>query len=120
SRESDGRRGRLRRRRTSRVVAAVHDPLRAPYTRPELIGTSECTAAKEDTMTTKRTKSLLPVPAPPEEVSSADLTALTNAYKAGLIVGWRRDTDRGYRVTRAGQPDEYVEISKLASYLEKL
>jgi len=69
-------------------------------------------------MRIKRTKEQ--VPAPPGEISSADRAVLTSAYKAGLIAGWRRDRERGYQVTRAGRPDEYVEVAKLASYLEGL
>jgi len=45
---------------------------------------------------------------------------LTDAYKAGLIVAWKRDAGRGYRLTFAGRPDEYVEVAKLTRYLEKL
>jgi hypothetical protein len=37
-----------------------------------------------------------------------------------LIVAWRRDAERGYRLTFAGRPDEYVEVTKLTRYLEKL
>ncbi|HEV8438996.1 MAG TPA: hypothetical protein VGT40_12945 [Methylomirabilota bacterium] len=71
-------------------------------------------------MATKRTKRELPVPAPPGQISSSDLAELTNAYRTGRIVGWRRDSERGYRVTRAGRPDDYVEVSKLSSYLQGL
>lgn len=54
------------------------------------------------------------------EVTSADQAALTGAYKSGLIVGWRRDSQRGYRLTLGNRRDDYVEVAKLTSYLEKL
>lgn len=70
-------------------------------------------------MRAKRTKDA-PTPADPVEVSTSDRAVLTGAYKAGLIAAWKRDAERGYRLTFAGRPDEYVEVTKLASYLEKL
>ncbi len=57
---------------------------------------------------------------PPVEVSSADRALLIDAFKAGLIAAWKRDPEHGYRLTRAGGPDEYVEVMKLASHLAKL
>ena len=45
---------------------------------------------------------------------------LTGAYKAGLILAWKRDTERGYCLTLAGRSDEYVDVDKLAIYLAKL
>jgi hypothetical protein len=53
-------------------------------------------------------------------VSGADRTALTDAYKAGLIVAWSRDIARGYRLALAGRPDEYVDVDQLTKYLAKL
>jgi hypothetical protein len=57
---------------------------------------------------------------PPPVISEFDQAALTNAYKTGLILGWKRDSERGYRLTLEDQRDDYVEIAKLTSYLEKL
>jgi hypothetical protein len=45
---------------------------------------------------------------------------LTRAYKAGLIMAWKRDVDRGYRLTLAGRGEEYIEVAKLTDYLAKL
>lgn len=71
-------------------------------------------------MKAKRTKTAaVAVPETPE-VPSGDHAALTGAYKSGLIVGWRRDTQRGYRLTLGDRRDDYVEVAKLTSYLEKL
>ena len=56
----------------------------------------------------------------PGEVSGDDRLVLTGAYKAGLILAWKRDTERGYCLTLAGKSDEYVEVDKLALYLAKL
>jgi hypothetical protein len=61
-----------------------------------------------------------PAPEPPQEVSESDRQALTGAYKAGLIMGWSRDRERGFRLTVGGRPDEYVEIAKLTHYLAGL
>ena len=69
-------------------------------------------------MRPKRTKAAPPTPA--LEISGSDRTLLTNAYKAGLIVAWKRDAERGYRLTFAGRPDEYVEVTKLTRYVERL
>lgn len=68
-----------------------------------------------------RPKRQLPIPAAPlPEVSGPDRDLLTSAYKAGLILGWKQDPDRGYRLTLGNQRDEYVENTKLSSYLDKL
>jgi hypothetical protein len=56
----------------------------------------------------------------PPEVSGDDRTVLTAAYKAGLILAWKRDTQRGYCLTLAGRPDEYVEVDGLTKYLDRL
>ncbi len=68
----------------------------------------------------KRTKAVLPAPLDPVECPPGDRAVLIGAYKAGLIVAWKRDAERGYRLTFAGRPDEYVEVTKLTRYLEKL
>lgn len=65
-------------------------------------------------------KALLPAAPPPAEVSGADRAALTSAYKAGVILAWKRDSERGYQLTFAGRPEEYVEVAKLTGYLERL
>jgi hypothetical protein len=71
-------------------------------------------------MATKRTKAA-PPPAPaPIDVSESDRDALIAAYKAGVISAWKRDAERGYRLTIQGRQDDYVEVTKLAKYLEKL
>ncbi|HWC03299.1 MAG TPA: hypothetical protein VHF87_11035 [Methylomirabilota bacterium] len=71
---------------------------------------------------TKRKRTATPGPAPsdPVEVSTSDRDVLTGAYKAGLIVAWKRDAERGYRLSFAGRADEYVEVNKLTTYLERL
>ena len=56
----------------------------------------------------------------PGEVSGDDRLVLTGAYKAGLILAWKRDTERGYCLTLAGRADEYVDVDKLGHYLAKL
>ena len=71
-------------------------------------------------MRLKRTKDLLPGPPDPVEVSPSDRALLTGAYRAGLITTWKRDAERGYRLTFARRPDEYIEVTKLTSYLQKL
>jgi hypothetical protein len=68
----------------------------------------------------KRKKAVLPKPVDPVECAPADRAGLIDAYKAGLIAAWKRDPERGYRLTFAGRPDEYVEVTRLTRYLEKL
>ncbi len=70
-------------------------------------------------MRSKRTKDVPLASAPLPEVSGSDRAVLTSAYKAGLIVAWKRDATRGYQVTLTGR-EEYVEVAKLTGYLEKL
>ena len=65
----------------------------------------------------KKTGTVAGVPA---EASAEDRTALTGAYKAGLILAWKLDTERGYRLTLAGRPEEYVQVSLLTQYLKAL
>ncbi len=67
-----------------------------------------------------RKKDVLPEPLAAPDVSADDRIVLTTAYKAGLIVAWKREAVRGYRLTLAGRPDEYVEVEHLAKYIEKL
>ena len=63
-----------------------------------------------------------PASRPPQavEVSASDREALIDAFKAGLIVAWKLDAERGYRLTFAPARDEYVEVPKLTGYLGKL
>ena len=72
-------------------------------------------------MKPKRTKAkATPPPQPLAEMSRHDREALASAYKTGLIMAWSRDSERGYRLTLSDRLDEYVESTKLTSYLEKL
>ncbi len=71
-------------------------------------------------MKAKRTRDAVSTPLPLAEVSGSDRDLLTNAYKTGLILGWRLDRERGYRLTLGDRRDEYVEIAKLTSQLERL
>lgn len=71
-------------------------------------------------MRRKPTKPVPPALPPPVESATSDRLVLTGAYKAGLIVAWKRDAERGYRLSFADRPDEYVEVTKLPRYLEKL
>lgn len=68
---------------------------------------------------TRAKKSAPATPALPE-VSGTDRAVLASAYQAGLILAWKRDVDRGYRLTLAGSKEEYIEVAKLTGYLEKL
>ena len=68
----------------------------------------------------KSTKSAVPAVPVPIEISTADRTALIAAYQAGVITAWKRDGERGYRLTIPGRQDDYVEVPKLTKYLEKL
>ena len=69
-------------------------------------------------MKAKRTKE--PVAPPQAEVSQSDRDVLIGAYKRGLISAWRRDNEQGYRLTLGQRGDTYVEVGKLARYLEGL
>jgi hypothetical protein len=71
-------------------------------------------------MRPKRAKNVPPAALVPPVVSGDDRTVLTAAYKAGLILAWKRDTQRGYCLTLAGRPDEYVDVDQLTTYLERL
>jgi len=70
-------------------------------------------------MKAKRTPRTVPATSP-TEIPGPDRDLLTHAYKAGLILAWKHDHERGYQVTVDNRPDEYVETTKLSSYLEKL
>jgi hypothetical protein len=37
-----------------------------------------------------------------------------------VITAWKRDAERGYRLTITGRQDDYVEVAKLTKYLERL
>jgi hypothetical protein len=65
-------------------------------------------------------KMVLPAAPGPIECSPSDRAVLIDAYKAGRIMAWKRDAERGYRLSFAHRPDEYVEVAKLPRYLEKL
>lgn len=54
------------------------------------------------------------------EISTTDRAALIAAYQAGVITAWKHDGERGYRLTNPNGQDDYVEVPKLARYLEKL
>jgi hypothetical protein len=53
-------------------------------------------------------------------MSRGDRDVLAEAYKSGLIAGWKSDREHGYRLTLADARDEYVEVTKLTTYLEGL
>ena len=71
-------------------------------------------------MRAKRPKATTPTASPIVEISGQDRELLTHAYKTALIAGWKYDGERGYRVTLGNRRDEYVEIAKLSSYLDRL
>ncbi len=70
-------------------------------------------------MKTKRPKGMTAAP-PLPEVSSDERSLLADAYKSGLISGWKMDPEHGYRLTLENHRDEYVEVAKLATYLAGL
>jgi hypothetical protein len=66
-------------------------------------------------------KAVVPPPAPaPIDISASDRDALIAAYKAGVITAWKRDAERGYRLTISGRQDDYVEVAQLTKYLARL
>jgi hypothetical protein len=67
-----------------------------------------------------RKKDVVPAPVASPEVQADDRAALAGAYRAGLILTWKRDASRGFCLSMRGRADEYVEPEKLARYLEKL
>ena len=68
-------------------------------------------------MKPKRVKAEV-APPRPAEVSASDREVLTEAYRGGLIAAWKRDDERGYRLTLSNSREEYVDVAKLAGYLE--
>ena len=56
----------------------------------------------------------------PVETSTTDRAILAEAYQTGLILAWKRDAERGYRLTVPGRADDFVEVTKLTRYLERL
>ena len=71
-------------------------------------------------MKRKAKKDAVPTAAVPVDISTADRAALIAAYQAGVISAWKHDGERGYRLSIPGRQDDYVEVPKLAKYLEKL
>ncbi len=71
-------------------------------------------------MKPKRAKGAMTPAAPLAEISGADRDLLTHAYKAGLILGWKHDRERGYRLTLGDRREEYVTMTNLSSHLAKL
>lgn len=65
-------------------------------------------------------KEVAPAAPAPIDISTSDRDALIAAYKAGVITAWKRDAERGYRLTITGRQDDYVEVAKLTKYLERL
>ena len=78
--------------------------------------------AKEETRMIGRKRIKDPIVARPDpvEISTNDRAILAEAYQTGLIVAWKRDAERGYRLTVPGGADDYVEVTKLTHYLERL
>ncbi len=64
----------------------------------------------------KTTVTVPPLPA----ISKPDKDLLVDAYKSGLIAGWKMDPEHGYRLTLKNQQDEYVEAVRLTTRLEAL
>ena len=99
-------------------------PRRVRVVRPTRCARRPATGRKagegEQNLRAKRTKVAVPGLPDPLECLSSDRAALTDAYKAGLIVAWKRDAERGYRLTFGDRRDEYVEVTKLTRYLERL
>jgi hypothetical protein len=71
-------------------------------------------------MARKQPKVQAPDQRGPIEISTSDKAMLAEAYQAGLIVAWKRDAERGYRLTVPGPTDDYIEVAKLTRYLERL
>jgi hypothetical protein len=57
-------------------------------------------------------------PLRPAEVTASDREALAEAYRSGLITAWKRDDERGYRLTLSDSREEYVDVAQLTGYLE--
>jgi hypothetical protein len=58
-------------------------------------------AEGEQSLRPKRTKAAPPVLPHPVECSTNDRAVLIDAYRAGLIVAWKRDAEHRYRLTFA-------------------
>jgi hypothetical protein len=71
-------------------------------------------------MGAKRRKAAVPSAPAPSEIAATDRDALIAAYQAGAITSWKRDAERGYRVSITGRADDYVQGSNLIKYLAKL
>jgi hypothetical protein len=71
-------------------------------------------------MKRKAKKDAAPTAAAPVDISTTDRAALIAAYQAGVITAWKHDGERGYRLTTPGGQDDYVEVTKLTKYLDKL
>ena len=71
-------------------------------------------------MKTKRTKGTAAAPSPLPEMSGDERSLLVDAYKSGLISGWKIDREHGYRLTLANAQDEFVGAANLTAYLEAL
>ena len=71
-------------------------------------------------MKTNRTKGTTATSPPLPEMSRDDRDVLADAYKSGLISGWKIDREHGYRLTLANSRDEYVEVTRLTTYLQDL
>src|SRR5438046_4585519 len=72
-----------------------------------------CVERDERSMRANSKKEATPAAVPPAGISGEDRTRLADAYKAGLILGWKRDVERGYCLTVVGRADEYVELDQL-------
>ena len=70
-------------------------------------------------MRAKRQKDV-PAAVTPPEVSGDDRGSLTDAYKSGLILSWKRDIERGYCLSLPGRPEEHVPVDQLRRYLAQL
>ena len=71
-------------------------------------------------MKTKRAKGTTVTPSPLPEMSGDERSLLVDAYKSGLISGWKIDREHGYRLTLANAHDEYVGAANLTGYLAAL
>ena len=109
------------RHRPNQSRAATDHPGKAPrLARPVVPAYRQRLGEGDLIMKAKRTKEVTaPAPAP-LEITASDRERLIAAYQAGVITAWKRDADRGYRLTIPGRPDDYVEVAKLTKYLEKL
>ena len=64
-------------------------------------------------------KSRVPPAAP--VIPGSDHDALTDAYKTGLISGWKLDAEGRYRITLAADNrDDFIDMAKLTAHLAHL